>query len=298
MSKNIIHFTRYCVYKRMTLCVPPCFRLGQLISLAGIDQSKMPFSRAASSAPCAYIPPSTQPPPKTAASLPAQPPVISIQSPVLPPGDDGEQRLDFHSELAHARAAASGTYVPPSVFPQNFQNGRDPTMATSASSDAGRGRTMKFDELYQQCLTETEDVLMTQNRPETVMKSPPATVKSPPATAAGPEGDAPTPVPPPTLPKPAAGWQLWHDDEHHHSDNQSERSQHQPRSHASSRSQHSSQPASLSQRSGGRSRRSDKTKRVAEGEPRHSEAVDRSVSEISEQLEIDEKTTTSDNDTF
>ena len=281
----------------MTLFVPLCFRLGQLISLAGIDQSKMPFSRAASSAPCAYIPPSTQPALKTVTSLPAQPPVISIQSPVLPPVDDGdrEQRLngqlDFHSELAHARAAATGTYVPPSIFPQNFQNGRDPTMAMSASSETGRGKTMKFDELYQQCLTETEDVLM-QNRPETVMKSPPATT--------GPEGDAP--IPPPTLPKPATGWQLRHDEEHHHSDNQSERSQHQPRSHTSSqhsmRSQHSSQLGTSSQRSGGRSRRSEKTKRVADGEARHSEAVDRSVSEISEQLEIDEKMANSDNDTF
>ena len=294
-----------------------CFRLGQLINLAGIDQSKMPFPRAATSAPFAYAPPNGQPVPKAATSLPSQPPVISIQSPVLPSVDeqDREQRLrenkpqDFQSELAQARTAANGSYIPASVFPQNFQNGRDPTMqhptTTSTSSDMGRPKATKFDELYQQCLNETEGVL-SQTRQEIGLTGPP--VKAPPAPT-GAEGDAPPQGPPPTLPKPANGWQVQHDDAH--SDNQSERSQQQQRSHASSqhsmRSQHSSQPA-VSQRSGARSRRSEKSKSApGEGDGHYSETFEKSVSEISEQLEIEElaavsvrsdKTANSDNDTF
>lgn len=271
----------------------------------------MPFPRAAGSTPCAYPPPNSQPAPKAAMSLPSQPAIISIQSPVLPSADDQEQRLrehkqqDFYSELSRARTAANGSYIPPNVFPQNFQNGRDPTMQhptmTSTSSEMGRPKATKFDELYQQCLTETEGVL-SQTRPEIAMTG----ALKPPPTSSGPEGDAPGP--PPTLPKPANGWQAQLDETQ--SDNQSERSQQQQRSHASSqhsiRSQHSSQLAT-SQRSAGRSRRSERTKGVPEGEGHYSESFEKSVSEISEQLEIEELaavsqrsngTANSDNDTF
>ena len=157
------------LYEIVLKCdVGVCRRLGQLITMAGIDQSSMPFSR-----------PSTNGVNGTSngAVTSSSPPNLARPSTEVGDGRSNMQAVPSKSDSQLQTKPNKIAF--PQITPQNYVNSGDPTMQPAAATGAGdrQSRTSpnksksKFDEMYQRVIADTEGALQ-KSLTETDMRKP------------------------------------------------------------------------------------------------------------------------------
>ena len=145
-----------------------CHRLGQLITMAGIDQSSMPFSR-----------PSTNGVNGTSNGAVTSFSTPNLARPSTEPGDAYSNMQAVPSKSDSQLQTKPSKIAFPQITPQNYVNSGDPTMQPPPATGAGdrQSRTSpnksksKFDEMYQRVIADTEGALQ-KSLTETDMRKP------------------------------------------------------------------------------------------------------------------------------